>query len=59
MLRLKSTLFYHNLLNNLFNNRVLMSYLSGIYLIVFLVRGRGAANIEQKEENRQKKYVEK
>ena len=48
MLILKSIFFFHNLLNNLFNSLVLMSYLSDIYLMVFSVRGRGAENIEKK-----------
>ena len=35
-----------------------MPYLSGIYLLVFLVRGRGAENIEKKKKA-DKKNIEK
>ena len=36
------------------NNLVLMSYLSDIYLMVFLVSGRGEENIEKKNKNKKK-----
>ena len=59
MLKLKLMFFYHNLLNNLFSNLVLMSHVTDVYLMIFLVRGRGAENIEKKEKNREKKNIEK
>ena len=51
--------FYHDLLNNLFSNLVLMSHVTDVYLMIFLVRGKGAENIEKKEKNREKKNIEK
>ena len=48
MLKLKLMFFYHNLLNNLFSNLVLISHVTDVYLMIFLVRGRGAENIEKK-----------
>ena len=57
MLKLKLMFFYHNLLNNLFSNLVLMSHVTDVYLMIFLVRGRGAENIEKKrKKQREEKH---